>query len=95
MMSDNWEDRIFSEEELKELFFAGERIVDNQENGINIHMGFNNEFCITLCKRWYSAITKGDMLSVASLHGFFQSFIDHVEEHLEEEGIDWRQEQDI
>ncbi len=94
-MNDNWEESLFSEEELKELYFTSENIIENQENGINIHMGFNNEFCISLCKRWYSAITKGDLLSVASLHAFFQSFIDHVEEHLEEEGIDWRREPEV
>ena len=94
-MNDDWEKDLFSEEELKELYFNSESIVANQENGITIHMGFNNEFCITLCKRWYSAITKGDLVSVVSLHAFFQSFIDHVEEHLDEEGIDWRVEPDV
>ena len=94
-MDNEWEKDFFSEEELKELYFTSENIVANQENGINIHMGFNNEFCITLCKRWYSAISKGDLVSVVSLHAFFQSFIDHVEEHLDEEGIDWRVEPDV
>ena len=94
-MSDNWEDRVFSDDELKELSFSSERIVYNLDNGININMGFNNDFCISLCKRWYSALNNADLVSVALLHGFFQSFIDHIEEHLEEEGIDWRQEQDI
>ena len=94
-MNDDWEKDFFSEEELKELYFNSESIVANQENGINIHMWFNNEFCITLCKRWYSAISKGDLVSVVSLHAFFQSFIDHVEEHLDEEGIDWRVEPDV
>ena len=94
-MNDDWEKDLFSEEELKELYFNSESIVANQENGITIHMGFNNEFCITLCKRWYSAISKGDLVSVVSLHAFFQSFIDHVEEHLDEEGIDWRVEPDV
>ena len=94
-MTDNWEEFFFSEEELKELHFSSERIIDNQENGITIHMGFNNEFCISLCKHWYSAISKGDLVSIVSLHAFFQSFIDHVEEHLDEEGIDWRVEPDI
>ena len=94
-MDDDWERDFFSEEELKELYFSSENIVANQENGINIHMGFNNEFCISLCKRWYSAINEGDLLSVVSLHAFFQSFIDHVEEHLEEEGIDWKTETEL
>ena len=94
-MDNEWEKDFFSEEELKELYFTSENIVANQENGITIHMGFNNEFCITLCKRWYSAISKGDLVSVVSLHAFFQSFIDHVEEHLDEEGIDWRVEPDV
>jgi hypothetical protein len=94
-MNDDWEKDFFSEEELKELYFNSESIVSNQENGITIQMGFNNEFCITLCKRWYSAISKGDLVSVVSLHAFFQSFIDHVEEHLDEEGIDWRVEPDV
>ena len=94
-MDNEWEKDFFSEEELKELYFNSESIVANQENGITIHMGFNNEFCITLCKRWYSAISKGDLVSVVSLHAFFQSFIDHVEEHLDEEGIDWRVEPDV
>lgn len=94
-MDNEWEKDFFSEEELKELYFTSENIVANQENGITIHMGFNNEFCISLCKRWYSAINEGDLLSVVSLHAFFQSFIDHVEEHLDEEGIDWRVEPDV
>jgi hypothetical protein len=94
-MDDDWERDFFSEEELKELYFSSENIVANQENGITIHMGFNNEFCISLCKRWYSAINEGDLLSVVSLHAFFQSFIDHVEEHLEEEGIDWKTETEL
>jgi len=94
-MDDDWEKDFFSEEELKELYFSSENIVANQENGITIHMGFNNEFCISLCKRWYSAINEGDLLSVVSLHAFFQSFIDHVEEHLEEEGIDWKTETEL
>ena len=94
-MDDDWEKDFFSEEELKELYFSSENIVANQENGITIHMGFNNEFCISLCKRWYSAINEGDLLSVVSLHAFFQSFIDHVEEHLKEEGIDWKTETEL
>jgi len=94
-MNDDWERDFFSEEELKELYFSSENIVANQENGINIHMGFNNDFCISLCKHWYAATTKGDIMAVISLHAFFQSFIDHVEEHLEEEGIDWKTETEL
>jgi hypothetical protein len=95
MMTDNWEEFFFSEEELKELHFSSERLVYNFENGIAIHMGFSNDFCISLCKRWEAANRNGDIVSVALLHSFFESFINNIEEHLEEEGIDWRAEPDV
>jgi hypothetical protein len=95
MMSEDWEKGIFSDDELKELSFSSERIVYNLENGIAINMGFNNDFCISLCKRWYSAINNADITSIVLLHGFFQSFIDHIEAHLDEEGIDWRYEPEV
>jgi hypothetical protein len=95
MMNEDWEKGIFSDEELKELSFSSERIVYNLENGISINMGFSNDFCISLCKRWYAALNHADLVSVAALHGFFQSFIDHIEEHLDDEGIDWRDEPEV
>jgi hypothetical protein len=58
-------------------------------------MGFSNDFCISLCKRWEAANRNGDIVSVALLHSFFESFINNIEEHLEEEGIDWRAEPDV
>jgi len=95
MMSEDWEKGIFSDDELKELFFSSERIVYNLENGIAINMSFNNDFCISLCKRWYSAIESADITSIVLLHGFFQSFISHIEGYLEEEGIDWKTETEL
>ena len=94
-MNDNWEEGLFSQDELKELSFTSERIIYNLENGIAINMGFSNDFCISLCKRWNEATHNGDIVSMAALHGFFQSFIDHIESHLEDEGIDWRDEPDV
>lgn len=94
-MNDNWEEELFSQEEQRELSFTSERIIYNLENGIAINMGFSNDFCISLCKRWYSAMHNSDIVSLAALHGFFQSFIDHIENHLEEEGIDWRHEPEV
>lgn len=94
-MNNNWEEFLFSADELKELSFNSERITYNFENGISINMGFSNDFCISLCKRWNEATYHGDVASIAALHGFFASFIEHIESHLEEEGIDWKAEPEL
>lgn len=94
-MNEEWEKFIFSNDELEELGFSSERIIYNNDHGIMVNLGFSNEFCISLLKNWYRAGTTHDISAFISIVSFFQEFINHIEEHLNDEGIDWRLEPDV
>lgn len=95
MMNDEWEREVFSSAELEELSFNYDKIMYNSENGIIINLGISNDFCISLCKHWHKAMHESNVLSFAMMQAFFQGFIEHIESHLEEEGINWRYEPDV
>jgi hypothetical protein len=93
-MNEEWERKIFSSAELEELTNSYDKIIYNNENGIVVNLGLSNDFCISLCKHWFRSRHEGNFYSMSVMEAFFHGFIEHIEEHLEEEGINWRYEPD-
>lgn len=94
MTSDDWAETIFNSSEVEELSSRYEKILYNTENGMIMTIGISNDQCLEFCYHYFSS-RRGKDVNFESL-GYIESFLaflaDYLNEHLEEEGLDWSQD---
>ena len=94
-MSDEWIFEHMKPEDVIELNYKSSKIVRNLENGITLHLSLSNQHCMNLVHDWYNATQQRDLSSITNLYQFFQGFIEYINEHLIEENLDYKSEDDI
>lgn len=94
MTSDDWADQIFTSKDAEELNSKYEKILYNSENGIIMTLGISNEQCMEFCYHYFKSrrSRKLDVESIAYIESFLCFLAEYLEEHLEEEGLDFMQD---
>lgn len=92
-MDDNadWLRWIIPENQIESMQENFEKIAHRMSGGINIVLTSNNQSAVELCQNWQKAL-RGDPFAWIKVAAFMDGIIDTVEQHLEEEGIDPRDE---
>lgn len=87
----DWMRQFMSEDEFRDMLDKTNNYIANNQEGlvIPIHLTYND--CIRLCYDWHIA-SLGDKPAQFRLHQLVGTFILWIEEMLQEEGINWREE---
>ena len=91
MTSDEWAQRIFSADDLEELTFKAEKILYNSENGIIITLAITNDQSMEFCYHYNRSRAGKDSKfdSWSYIENFLLFLMHFLDEHLEEEGLDF------
>lgn len=91
MTNEEWAESIFTSTDMEELTDRYEKVLYNTENGVVVTIGISNEQCMDFC--WhYNRSRSGTDVNFESyiyIETFLTFLADYLEEHLEEEGLDW------
>lgn len=94
MTSDEWAEQIFSSRDVEELNNKYEKILYNSENGMIMTLGISNDQCMEFCYHYFRSRRGRDINfeSLAYIESFLAFLADYLNEHLEEEGLDFLQD---
>ena len=94
MTSDEWAEQIFSSRDVEELNNKYEKILYNSENGMIMTLGISNDQCMEFCYHYFRSRRGRDIKfeSLAYIESFLAFLADYLNEHLEEEGLDFLQD---
>jgi hypothetical protein len=94
MTNDEWAENIFSSKDIEELEHKYEKIVYNSENGIIVSIGINNEQCMEFCHHYDKSRSgkNSDFESYAYIEAFLSFLAGYLDEHLQEEGLDYQKD---
>lgn len=96
MTSDEWAENIFSSTDIEELGNRYEKILYNSENGIIMTIGISNEQCMEFCHH-YDKSRSGkdvDFESFSYIESFLNFLAGYLDDHLQEEGLDYKTDYD-
>lgn len=91
MTSDDWVDKIFLSNDVEELTDKYEKILYNSENGVIISIGISNDQCMEFCYHYFRSRRGKDvnLESLAYIESFLAFMADYLDEHLQEEDLDF------
>lgn len=97
MNPDDWAENIFTSNDIEELGNKYEKIVYNSENGVIVTIGITNEQCMEFCHH-YDRSRGGNDVGFESFN-YIESFLNflatYLDEHLQEEGLDYKNDYDV
>lgn len=92
MTNEEWAENIFTSNDIEELSSKYEKILYNSENGVIITLGISNDQCMEFC--WhYDRSRSGedvDFESFKYIESFLNFLASYLDEHLQEEGLDYK-----
>jgi hypothetical protein len=97
MNADDWAENIFTSNDIEELGNKYEKILYNSENGVIVTIGISNEQCMEFCYHYNRSRSGTDVgfESYTYIESFLHFLASYLDDHLQEEGIDFKDDYDI